>query len=95
MRTLGKIVVTMSFIGAAGIGTTAAVQAQGVYVDVPGVHVGVGDRYHHRRYYDRDYDRDYGRGGWHTFNGCRPGWTVQGGNCAPYKGPRGPSWGYR
>jgi hypothetical protein len=20
-----------------------------------------------------------------TFNGCRPGWTVQGGRCAPYR----------
>ena len=25
-----------------------------------------------------------------TWNGCPPGWTVQGGNCAPYQGPRGP-----
>src|SRR5262249_48219056 len=24
-----------------------------------------------------------------TWNGCPPGWTVQGGNCAPYKGPGG------
>ncbi len=96
MRTLVKAGIALSFISAAAIGTIATVQAQGVYVDVPGVHVGVGDRYyHHRRYYDRDYDRDYGRGEWHTYNGCRPGWTVQGGNCAPYKGPRGPSWGYR
>ena len=93
MQTLLKAALALSFIGAAALGTTAAVQAQGVYVDVPGVHVGVGDRYH-RRY--RDYDRDYDRGGWRrTYNGCRPGWTVQGGNCAPYKGPRGPSWGYR
>ena len=35
----------------------------------------------------------YGYGyGYHyrTWNGCPPGWTVQGGNCAPYQGPRGP-----
>jgi hypothetical protein len=37
------------------VGPTARWQAQGVYVDVPGVHVGVGDRYHHRRYHDYDY----------------------------------------
>jgi hypothetical protein len=93
MRTLLKAAVVLNFIGAMAVGTTFAVQAQGVYVDVPGVHVGVGDRYHHRRHYG--YDRGYDRGGWGTYNGCRPGWTVQGGNCAPYKGPRGPSWGYR
>jgi hypothetical protein len=89
MRTFLKAAVALSFIGAMAIGTTSAVQAQGVYVDVPGVHVGVGDRYRHRRSYDYDY-----RGGG-TWNGCRPGWTIQGGNCAPYRGPRGPSWGYR
>src|SRR5262249_34434664 len=42
MRTLIKAAVALSFIGAAAIGTTATVQAQGVYFDAPGVHVGVG-----------------------------------------------------
>ena len=27
-----------------------------------------------------------------TWNGCPEGWTVQGGNCAPYKGPGGGGW---
>jgi hypothetical protein len=40
---------------------------------------------HHHRYYN--YYGGYGGG---TFNGCPPGWTIQGGRCAPYKGPRGP-----
>jgi hypothetical protein len=32
---------------------------------------------------------DYRYGyGW-TWNDCPPGWTVQGGNCAPYQGPVG------
>ena len=44
-------------------------------------------------YYGHRHYGYYGGGG--TWNGCRPGWTVQGGNCAPYQGPRGPSWGYR
>ena len=36
---------------------------------------------------------DYGGGGgWNTYNGCPPGYTIQGGNCAPYRGPTG--WGY-
>jgi hypothetical protein len=28
-----------------------------------------------------------------TWNGCPPGYTVQGGNCAPYQGPVGGGWG--
>jgi len=31
-------------------------------------------------------------GGWQTWNGCPPGYTVQGGNCAPYQGPVGGGW---
>jgi hypothetical protein len=85
MRTLAMATVALSFVGAAAIGTTAPVQAQGVYFDAPGVHVGVGDRYYHRRYYNY-----YGGGG--TWNGCRPGWTVQGGVCRPYR--HGP-WDWR
>jgi hypothetical protein len=27
----------------------------------------------------------YGGGGWNTFNGCPPNWTVQGGVCKPYR----------
>src|SRR5271166_6138338 len=37
----------------------------------------------------------YGYGyGYQTYNGCPPGYTVQGGNCAPYRGPVGPGYGY-
>jgi hypothetical protein len=42
------------------------------------VHVGVGDRYYYRRYYNY-----YDGGGRYTWNGCRPGWTVQGGVYKP------------
>ena len=42
---------------------------------------------HHQRFYNC-----YGGGG--TWNGCRPGWTVQGGVCKPYQGPVGPGWGW-
>jgi hypothetical protein len=32
----------------------------------------------------------YGHGdGWRTWNGCPPGYTIEGGNCAPYRGPVG------
>ena len=37
------------------------------------------------------YGGGYG-GGWPTWNGCPPGYTVQGGNCAPYRGPGGGEW---
>ena len=37
---------------------------------------------HHHRY-----SNYYGGGSW---NGCAPGWTVQGGVCKAYQGPRGP-----
>ena len=82
MRTLAIATVALGFIGAAAIGTTAPVQAQGFYFDAPGVHVGVG-RYH------RDYYDYYGGGG--TWNGCPPDWTIQGGVCKPYR--HGP-WDY-
>jgi hypothetical protein len=39
-----------------------------------------------------DHDHHHGD---QTWNGCPRGWTVQGGNCAPYKGPVGggrPTW---
>jgi len=79
MRTLLKAAIALSFISATAIGTTATVQAQGVYFDAPGVHVGVGGYpYHRHRYYNY-------YGGWRTGNGCRPGWTVQGGVCKPYR----------
>jgi hypothetical protein len=74
----------MSFIGVTAISTTAAVQAQGFYLDAPGIHIGVGDRFYHRPYYNY-------YGGWRTWNGCAPGWTLQGGVCKPYRyGP----WDY-
>ena len=72
MRTLAKTALALSFIGAMAIGTVAPVKAQSFYF-------GVGNPYHHRHYYN------YYRGGGHTWNGCRPGWTVQGGVCKPYR----------
>jgi hypothetical protein len=50
-------------------------------------------RHHHGLY-------NYYRGGG-TWNGCRPGWTVQGGVCKPYRrgpwdiyGGRQSDWGF-
>jgi hypothetical protein len=39
------------------------------------------------------YGYGYGYGpGWRTWNGCPPGYTVQGGVCQPYRGPVGGGW---
>jgi hypothetical protein len=38
--------------------------------------------YGHRHH---GYYNYYGGGGWRAGNGCRPGWTVQGGVCKPYR----------
>ena len=47
--------------------------------------------YHHRYY-------NYGGGGWGTWNGCPPDWTIQGGVCKPYRHGQwdlyGPRYGY-
>jgi hypothetical protein len=85
MRTLTRTAVALGFVGAMAIGTTVPAMAAGINFNGHGVHINLG---HHRRYYD------YG-GGWNTYNGCPPGYTVQGGNCAPYKGPVGPGYYYR
>ncbi|HMF23262.1 MAG TPA: hypothetical protein VKG24_14220 [Pseudolabrys sp.] len=36
-------------------------------------------------WYGRHYHGLYNYYGGGTFNGCRPGWTVQGGVCKPYR----------
>ena len=79
MRALAKTAIALGFIGATAIGTTAAVQAQGVYFGY-GYYL---QPYYHGYYYHRHYPRYgyYGGGGWP----CRPGWTVQGGICKPYR----------
>jgi hypothetical protein len=92
MRTLAKTAIALSFIGATAIGSTAAVQAQGVYYGY-----GPHPYYHHYRHYPRYYGY-YRGGGWP----CPRGWTVQGGVCRPYQygpwdiyGGTHQDWGYR
>jgi hypothetical protein len=59
MRTLvPKTLAALAFVGAMAIGTAAPSMAQGVYVEGPGVDIGVGPRWHHHhRFYD--YGRPY------------------------------------
>jgi hypothetical protein len=97
MRTVTKALLAFGAVaGAATLGITGtdSAKAQGVYIDAPGVHVGVGHRHHHRRYYRGydayDYDRSYAGprrgGGFNTWNGCPPRYTIQDGVCKPYRG---------
>jgi hypothetical protein len=54
---------------------------------VPAAAYWIGHRHHHY----------YNYGGYHTWNGCPPDWTIQGGVCKPYRhGPwdYGPRWGW-
>jgi hypothetical protein len=63
---------------------TAALGVVGA-IGISGVLPASADWYYGHRH------RYYGHYGPHyTGSGCPPGWTWQGGNCAPYKGPRGP-----
>jgi hypothetical protein len=74
-----RILLTAGCVGAIALGTIVPAKAQYYYPRPPD--------------YGYDYpppDYRYGYG-W-TWNDCPPSWTVQGGNCAPYKGPVGGGW---
>jgi hypothetical protein len=80
MRTLAKIAATLGVVGAMASTSVMPLSAQTALDITPPPH-----HYRHHQYYNY-----YGGGGgWGTYNGCPPGYTVQGGNCAPYRGPRG------
>lgn len=87
-KTLLGMGVATGLAGAAAIGASAPAAAQGFYFNAPGIHIGVGRPYHHYyhgpRYYD--YDPGYYGGGWNTWNGCPPRYTIQDGVCKPYRG---------
>ena len=94
MRTLAKIAVVLTFIGAAATGTTPTVQAQGGYGYYP-------HPYYHQYSY-RHYPRYYGYYGGGGGSPCPRGWSVQGGVCKPYQygpwdiyGGTHQDWGYR
>lgn len=66
---------------------TEIAKAQGVYIDGPGVHVGVGHRYRYRDPYYRDY-RGYDEYAYapRRRSLCGPYRTLQDGVCKPYRG---------
>ena len=81
----------LSVAGAMASIAVAPAAAQ-VNIDVPGLHVHVGR--HHRHYYAPPPAQYYGYGyrgpayggGWNTWNGCPPNYTIQDGVCKPYRG---------
>jgi hypothetical protein len=77
MRVGTRIALAAGLIGAAAIGSTAVVSAQ-YYYPPPG-------------YGPPPYGYGYGYSR-RTWNGCPPGYTVQGGVCQPYRGPAGGGW---
>jgi hypothetical protein len=79
MQTV-KAILAIGFVGAVIVGTTAGAHAQYFPPQAPPYGYYRGYEYGGPRHY-----RDRG-------NGCPPGWTVQGGNCAPYRGPEGGGW---
>lgn len=88
MGILGKIAATIGVVGAiAGVGVMPA-SAVDVHVGHHGVYIG--HRHHHPYYnYGGGYYLQRGYYGGLTGpdpNGCPPGYSLQGGNCAPYRG---------
>jgi hypothetical protein len=74
-------------LGGAGIASAQyyPLPGQGYYYDEPPQRYYRRDRdYDEQRYYRRD--RDYDRRGYRTFNGCPPRYTIQDGECKPYRG---------
>jgi opacity protein-like surface antigen len=49
----------------------------------------VAQYYYHHHHHHRYYGGGYYGGDPH---GCPPGYSLQGGNCAPYRGPQGGGW---
>jgi len=57
MRTLAMTAAALGVAGTIGVATPVPAQAQGVYLEGPGVSFGIGApyRYRHHRYYDGPY----------------------------------------
>jgi hypothetical protein len=78
MQAITRIVLLVCFIGAVAVVTLVSVHAQYYYPPPPGYGYGPPPP-------------GYGYGGPDP-NGCPPGYSLQGGNCAPYRGPTGGGW---
>lgn len=87
MRSIAKTALAIGFLSAMALASTAPANAQGVYLNAPGVHVRIGPHHHH---YYRGGPGYYGGGpGYYGYGGgypCPRGYTVQSGVCKPYRG---------
>jgi hypothetical protein len=96
MRTITQALLALGFVGAMAIGTPIPTNAQIIQFGGPGIGVEIITRpnYHRHPRYDRYYDRQpyayqYSRGydgRYRTWNGCPPYYTIQDGQCKPYRG---------
>jgi hypothetical protein len=92
MRTT-RILLAVAYVGGVALCTLASAQCANAQYYPPPPDYGYD-------YPPPDYGYDYpppgyGYGypyGYRTWNGCPPGYTVQGGNCAPYQGAVGGGW---
>ena len=81
MRT-ARILLAVGCVGGIALGTLASVTRASAqyYPPPPGYGYGYGYGYRHGYGYGADP------------HSCPPGYSLQGGNCAPYKGPSGGGW---
>jgi hypothetical protein len=99
MRILTNIGLALCLgVGVAGVGCAGTASAQGFYFDAPGVHIHAGKRHHHHYRYYRGYrpgyeayGADLGHPYGYNYNygdpRCGiPNYTIQGGECKPYRG---------
>jgi hypothetical protein len=86
-KRVAKPVLVLGFAGAMSLIAIAPATAQ-ININVPGLHVHVGR--HHRHYHTPPPAPYYGYpgygGGYNTWNGCPPNFTIQDGVCKPYRG---------
>jgi hypothetical protein len=90
MKILAQTALALGFAAAMAAANTTPANADGFYFNAPGIHIGIGDPWQ-RHYYTAppryfDYYPGPVGGGWDTFNGCPPQYTVQDGMCKPYRG---------
>ena len=89
-----KKLILVAALAAATLSGAGIASAQYYPAPPPGYYDEPPQPYYRPRYIERDYDepryyrrdRDYDRGNFRTFNGCPPRYTVQDGECKPYRG---------
>jgi hypothetical protein len=96
MRKITQALLALGFIGAMAIGSPVPTTAQIIQFGGPGVGIEIiirpdnqrhprFDRYYGGQPYASQYYRTpYGR--YRTWNGCPPNYTIQDGQCKPYRG---------